>query len=472
MVFNTVVFLIFAAIFFAAWPTLRGSIVSRCGFIVVASFIFYGWWDARFLLLIIASGLIDYSAGLAMVRFPNQKKFWLTISLIGNVGSLAVFKYLNFFIDNVNSAAGYFDIAAPLPVASLVLPVGISFYTFQSMSYSIDVYRGELKPTRNVLQFFAYLSMFPQLVAGPIVRAADLLPALAESPKTTSLDRWIGLRWIVHGFFKKMVVADTLAPAVNAAFASETPLQSTVYWWIIIAMFALQIYCDFSGYSDIARGLGRWMGYDFGENFNHPYTACGFKDFWSRWHISLSTWFRDYVYVPLGGSKSGVAGSHGNMWITMLISGFWHGANWTFVIWGAAHALLLSLERITKWPTKLGSFPWVGRFLVAVITFVLACLTWVFFRADSFGQATSIIMQMLDFSRITDLSQLGRFSALQLLILPLMFLRELYFFLKLDQATWTTSHLFENARAVGMGMIIVLTLLFRGPGQTFVYFQF
>ena len=348
MLFNSLAFLVFAAIFFAVWPRIRHLLVTRSTFIVAASFVFYGWWDWRFLFLIIASGLVDFCCALGIEKFPKARKAFLFLSLFCNIGSLAVFKYLDFFIENLNSTSQWISSPLNIPAAELILPVGISFYTFQSMSYTIDVYKGEMKPTRNLSHFFAYLSMFPQLVAGPIVRARELIPALESHQPVKQGDLWLGLRWIVHGYFKKMVIADSFAPVVASAFESGSVAPSCSYWWCIVVMFAFQIYCDFSGYSDIARGLGKWMGFDFPENFNHPYIARGFRDFWSRWHISLSTWFRDYVYVPLGGSRVSQPKAHFNMWVTMLISGFWHGAAWTFLIWGALHALYLSVERATK----------------------------------------------------------------------------------------------------------------------------
>lgn len=233
--------------------------------------------------------------------------------------------------------------ASQLRPLKILLPVGISFFTFQSMSYTIDVYRRRLKPTSNFLHFMAYLALFPQLVAGPIVRACDLLPALELWHPPSAAVRWANLRLIAIGFFKKMVIADNLAPLVDQAFESPVLQGAWAYWWVVSIMFAAQIYCDFSGYTDIARGLGGLMGYEFPENFNHPYAAIGFRDFWSRWHISLSTWFRDYVYVPLGGSRHGAVRGYVNMWITMLLSGIWHGAGWTFIVWGGASCSLLDV---------------------------------------------------------------------------------------------------------------------------------
>ena len=472
MLFNSLVFLVFALVFFSSWTYVRKIAWLRCPVIVAASFLFYGWWDWRFIFLIVGSGLIDFCAGIAIEKWQKRKLFFLILSLVANVGSLAIFKYLDFFIENVNAAGMAFDTGWSLKPANLILPVGISFYTFQSMSYTIDVYRGKLDATRNIMQFFAYLAMFPQLVAGPIVRASELLPALALEPNPTSADRWLGLRWMIHGYFKKMVIADTLAPVVDSAFSSSVAAESCVFWWLIAMMFAFQIYCDFSGYSDIARGLGKWMGYEFPENFNHPYAAQGFRDFWSRWHMSLSTWFRDYVYIPLGGSKKGEARGHLNMWITMVVSGMWHGASWTFVVWGALHAFYLSVERVTKWPVHFRKIPFFGKLINVAITFVLALIAWVFFRAESIDQAFEVLSRMFDFGSLDIAYAKNKLGKMALLVLGLAIVRELFFVLSLDKLAFFKKPIYDNIRIVMFAVAIVLIVLFRGPGQAFVYFQF
>ena len=499
MLFNSLVFLVFMAAFFAAWPILRRRKNSRWIYLVVASFVFYGWWDWRFLFLIVGSGLIDFCAGLAMARWPARRKAFLIASIFGNLGSLAVFKYLDFGIANVNWLLGLFGADGRIGAARLILPVGISFYTFQSMSYTIDIYRGQLAPTRNVFHFFAYLSMFPQLVAGPIVRAADLLPQLAENRTATDRQRWDGLRLIVYGFFKKVVVADNLAPYVVLAFGDKTvadPVQSCAYWWAIMLAFTYQIYCDFSGYSDIARGLGKWMGYEFPVNFNHPYIASSFRDFWSRWHISLSTWFRDYVYIPLGGSRRGVVRASGYMFITMVVSGLWHGAQWTYVIWGAIHGFLLLFERITKWPKRLRAVPVVGRHAATLIVFLLWVLAFPFFRAHTLGQAWKIFVILFDFSQWN--FKLVTIPDEIFLVVYVMMGRQLWFHFGLESPKrWRRWGLrlmgrrddFASLRRAGarsdrllaaavaampfiLACIVVATVYLRGPGSEFIYFQF
>ncbi len=486
MTFNSLAFLIFAAIFFMLWPLVRRHQQARWVAITVASFIFYGWWDWRFSLLLVANGLVDFYVGLGLERFPRARKMLLVTSITANVLTLAIFKYAGFFLENLNTiwmtvsqAIGIVS-AQPIPVVHLVLPIGISFYTFHSMSYIIDVYRGAVKPTRHLFHFFAYLSMFPHLVAGPIIRGADVLPQLEHWHPPTPEGRWEGLRLIAHGFFKKVVVADNIAPIVNAAFLAMHPVASMPYWWVVVSLFAFQIYCDFSGYSDIARGLAKWMGYHFPLNFNHPYTSTSLREFWTRWHISLSTWFRDYVYIPLGGSKHGEWASHRNMALTMLISGFWHGASWLFIIWGALHALYLFVERVTRWPARLLAWPG-GRVLALAVVLVQVWVAWVFFRATSLEQAWQIVTTMFSVHawRMVPIEGMTTFA---IAVIVVMALRELYEFfaprmleqrmhaaIASNRVTTRFLPVFEPIVLTGM---LVACVFLRGPGSVFIYFQF
>lgn len=482
MLFNSVAFLIFMAAFYAIWPLLRPRKNPRWIFLTIASFFFYGWWDWRFLFLLIGSGLIDFVAALAMVRWPARKKIWLLLSMTANIGTLALFKYADFFIGNANGVARLFGMEWHLPAANLILPVGISFYTFQSMSYTIDVYRNQLTPTRNVFHFFAFLSLFPQLVAGPILRAADMLPQMEEDRRATEQQRWDGLKLIAFGFFKKVVVADNLAATVNSAWGATDITHSAPLWWLIMVLFAYQIYCDFSGYSDIARGLGKWMGYEFMLNFDHPYIADSFGDFWRRWHISLSTWFRDYVYIPLGGSRMGAWRSTVNLWITMLVSGFWHGADWAFLVWGGIHAALLSLEKFTLWPQRLGKL--AGRHVRVAAIFFLTLITWVFFRAGSvpkslvpegkLARAFEVLWAMFDV-RAWDFAPVGRMIGdTQYYVLAIMVLRQLFFHFRLDQARWDLRAPVPSrlAEQFAVAVVLVCCVFLRGQGHAFIYFQF
>ena len=473
MQFNSITFIIFGVLFFALWPLLRSRNNRRWIYLVCASFVFYGWWDWRFLFLIMASGLIDFFAGLGMERAPRHKRALLIFSIIGNVGSLAVFKYLDFGISNINWLLHSIGLGTELAAANLILPVGISFYTFQSMSYTIDIYRGQLHPTRNIFHFFAYLSLFPQLVAGPIVRARDLLPQLTSAGPISEEQRWEGFRLIVFGFFKKVVIADTIAASVNAAFAASTPVQSCSYWWVIMIMFAFQIYCDFSGYTDIARGLGKWMGYEFPVNFSTPYISSSFREFWQRWHISLSTWFRDYVYISLGGSRKGKACGHVAMWLTMLLSGLWHGAAWHFIAWAAMHSFYLSMERLTQWPKRLMTLPG-GRHLATLIVFMLTVLAWVFFRAETFPQAIAVFRIMFDPTIINFVAVDKLIDNNALNVLATIMVAQLFFYFGLNKSSWALSA--NKARVtvevVFLAILILSSVFMRAPSNTFIYFQF
>ena len=473
MLFNSLVFLIFAACFFLVWPLVRRAPTVRLATILVASAVFYGWWNPLYLLLILASGLIDFFAALAMTRFPRARAALLALSVLANLGTLAAFKYADFFIESVNSFATQLGMEAGLTPLHLVLPVGISFYTFQSMSYTIDVYRGELEATRNPLVFFTYLSMFPQLVAGPIVRASDLLSQLTEEPIVTSEDAWHGLSLVARGFFLKTVVADNMAPAVNWAFGAGFAESEVggVAWLLIAVMFAFQIFCDFAGYSFIAIGLARWMGYRFPDNFNHPYIATSLREFWSRWHISLSTWFRDYVYKPLGGSRRGRFRTHVNLWITMLLSGLWHGAAWTFVLWGALHAAFQSFERETRWPERLEKSR-ASMVLAASIVFAQVLIGWVFFRAESASQAFAILgsLARLQESKMgSGFWASGGMRALAALAAAAVGEFCVFSIRKLDIGRVPQR---GTLAAFGVALAIVASIYFRGPGSQFVYFQF
>jgi D-alanyl-lipoteichoic acid acyltransferase DltB (MBOAT superfamily) len=474
MLFNSNVFLIFALIFYTLWPLVRSNNNLRWIYLTVASFIFYGWWDWRFLFLIVASGMLDFLAGLAMENYPRYRRLWLFTSIGGNIGSLAIFKYSGFVAENLELLiATLFNVEVALksqiPAFALILPVGISFYTFQSMSYTIDIYKGELKPTRNIFHFFAYLSMFPQLVAGPIVRASDLLPKLLTYHDPTEQERFAGLKLMAHGFFKKMVIADNLAPGIANAFGAPVYSDSTMYWWVVVTAFAFQIYCDFSGYSDIARGLAQWMGYDFPVNFDHPYVSGSMREFWTRWHISLSTWFRDYVYIPLGGSQSGVLRSQANMWIAMLISGFWHGAAWNFLIWGVLHATFLTIERLTKWPKYIKLIPVVGGILATLLVMIQVWIAWVFFRADTLDQSLHIVTTMFSFTGRISSGDLGPNG---IIFLAISMLREAFIFFQLDQKQLYPESWNNFIEPLILAIMLVGCIFLQGSGSEFIYFQF
>lgn len=474
MLFNSLAFLLFFILFFSVWFFVKKQDKYRWICIVVFSFIFYGWWDWRFLLLILFSGGVDYFMGLAMERLPAQKRWWLGISLVANIGSLAIFKYSGFIANSIEywaACLGFsIDLYGKLPAFSLVVPVGISFYTFQSMSYTLDIYRNQLRPSKNIWHFFAYLSMFPQLVAGPIVRAKDLLQQLKKDQKVSVVQVWFGLRLMVYGFFQKVVLADNLAPLVNQAFWGVNTQPSVFFWWMVMLAFSFQIYFDFAGYSSIARGLAKLMGYQFKANFNHPYHALSLREFWARWHISLSKWFRDYLYIPLGGGRTKAWKAHRNMWITMLISGLWHGPALNFIIWGAIHAICLSLERLSKWPHYLHQF-WLGRCLAWGIVFVQVLVAWVFFRATDFNQAMTIVMNLFSVNlEGTNLIIEQYFNAIIFLTLGIGV--EVWYYVKRQYPSIRRATNNVAYDSLSMAILIGLCIYFRGPASEFIYFQF
>jgi len=466
MQFNSIIFLFFATLFFSIWHFTKSNVKFKLIFLTIASFFFYGWWDWRFVFLLLFTGLIDYFAAIGITCFPKYKKLLLISSLLSNIGTLSLFKYSGFISKNIDQLLGT-SLNSQINTFFLIIPVGISFYTFQSMSYTIDVYKGKFKPTKNIFQFFAYLSMFPQLVAGPIVRAKDMLPQLIGQRQPLKEDCWEGFRFIVKGCFKKMVIADNLAPIVVNAFNNSIVLESSAFWWGAVIAFAFQIYCDFSGYSDIACGLARWMGYSFPDNFNHPYTSTSLREFWSRWHISLSTWFRDYVYIPLGGNKKNKCRSHINMWITMVISGLWHGAAWTYVMWGVFHALFLSIERILKWPTQKFSNQFI-RFLAWMFVTLEILVAWVFFRANSVQHALDILKVMFTFKGNWSLGWGLNGSIFVLIII----FREIMVYTGIEKRVKLRGSIGAFAEMLLYAILIALIIFFRGNGSEFIYFQF
>ncbi len=353
--------------------------------LLAASYVFYGWIHPWFLIPIAFSTMVDYSAGLLMERDPGRKKLWFGASLATNLGLLGTFKYFNFFVDNVSAVLRAVGLDVPHVALRLVLPVGISFYTFQSLTYTIDIYRGHVKARRDLLDFALFVCFFPQLVAGPIERATRLLPQM-EHPRRFSpqLAREASLL-MLWGFFKKLVIADNVGTVANKVFGLEDP--GFFVLWAGVFAFGMQIYADFSAYSDIARGSARWLGFDLMRNFDHPYIATNPVDFWRRWHIALSSWFRDYVYIPLGGSKHGQAATVRNVIVTFFLSGLWHGASWNYVLWGTYHGALVAgyrqLQRLGL-PKAAGWAKTFAAIASGVLMFVLAHVGWLMFRETDF----------------------------------------------------------------------------------------
>jgi D-alanyl-lipoteichoic acid acyltransferase DltB (MBOAT superfamily) len=413
MLFHTWVFVVFFGVVYPVYLLVRRNNQLMNLWLMVASYTFYGWWNPWYLLLLFGTSAIDYAMVLLMEasRSRRARTAWLVISLVSNFGFLGYFKYSGFLTDNLNALLDHLGLALQLPdpiaypntilsllgvpedrlFSRVVLPIGISFHTFQSMSYTIDAYNGVIPTERSFVRFLTFVSFFPQLVAGPIERAHNLLPQLQGTPTITRRDLADGLSLFLVGFFKKVALADYLAQYVDPIYGNPELYQAPALVLATVA-FGWQIYFDFSGYTDMARGIALVMGFRMMLNFNNPYAATGLGDFWNRWHISLSTWFKDYLYFPLGGSRHGKARTYFNMFVTMLVSGIWHGAAWTFVVWGALHALGRCLTReLEQTEAYRERIPRLAKQL-AVFTFIM--FTWIFFRAQSLADARLILRRM------------------------------------------------------------------------------
>lgn len=478
MLFNSIEFAIFLPIIFALYWALRKEQLHYQNFLLIAaSYVFYGWWDARFLALIAFSSLLDFFIGvrLSKQKIQSKRKILLLVSILVNIGFLGVFKYYNFFVESFAEAFSLFGQSFDPHRLNIILPVGISFYTFQTLSYSIDVYRNKIEPTRNILAFFAFVSFFPQLVAGPIERATNLLPQFYTKRHFNTGLAVDGLRQILWGLFKKIVIADNAAVFVNDVFGNyQDQSGSTLLLGAIF--FAFQIYGDFSGYSDIAIGTARLFGFNLKKNFAFPYFSRDIAEFWRRWHISLSTWFRDYVYIPLGGSKGGNATRIRNVFVIFVVSGFWHGANWTFLFWGFLNAcyflplLLLNRNRKNTDTVAEGKLlPTPVEFVQMAITFSLTLVAWVFFRSDTISDA---------FSYLSIIFSKSLFSMPQ--GIPYTFSLLLFLFILVEWFQRTKEHALHLAgrnttkvlRWAIYYAIALTIILFGGAQQEFIYFQF
>jgi len=401
LLFNSIEFLLFfVVVFFFYWKILSKSYAKQNLLLLCSSYFFYGWWDWRFLSLIIFSSFVDYFVGqkLGTVKDQTYRKGLLLISLIINLGFLAYFKYFNFFIDSFAELLNQLGFQSNRSSLNIILPVGISFYTFQALSYTIDVYRKKIEPTKDIISFLSFVAFFPQLIAGPIERASHLLPQFYKRRNFDYVIIADGLRQILWGLFKKIVIADRLAILVNTVYGNPENFDGIT---LIIAtvFFSIQIYCDFSGYSDIAIGVAKLFGIDLRANFNFPYLSKSITEFWKRWHISLSTWFRDYLYIPLGGNKVSKIRNVFNLFIVFIISGFWHGANYTFIIWGAIHGLLLVIEKFTfkkqhEDDEKLS----ISNIFRMLITYLIVTFAWIFFRANNLSDAIYVVKNIFNFN--------------------------------------------------------------------------
>lgn len=477
MLFNSIEFLLFLPItFIVYWVVFKNNIKGQNFFLLFASYVFYGWWDYRFLGLIVASTLVDFFVGRALgnTKLKSNRKWLLGLSITFNIGLLGFFKYYNFFIESWIEAWATIGVAMHTSTLQIILPVGISFYTFQTLSYTIDVYRRKLAPTNDIINFGVYVAFFPQLVAGPIERATRLLPQFSKKRIFDEDQAISGIHLILWGLFKKMVIADSCATYVNVIFNNYEDMN-TASLILGAVYFSFQIYGDFSGYSDIAIGTARLFGFDLMRNFNYPYFARDIAEFWRRWHISLSTWFRDYLYIPLGGSKGTKVNQLRNVFIIFLVSGFWHGANWTFIIWGGVHALLFIPLLLSGRNRKYTGHICEGRYLptlrvllAIILTFILTTFAWVFFRANSVMDAMGYfkrIFSTFDFS--LQYLSIERYNVEMLLIVSSFIVFEWF------HRNW--EHPFQGRwkwLKITAIAVLLLTLGVYSDHQEFIYFQF
>ncbi|HEX9980733.1 MAG TPA: MBOAT family O-acyltransferase [Flavobacterium sp.] len=476
MIFNSFEYLIFLpAVFFLYWFAFRNNTKWQNILLLVSSYFFYACWDYRFLFLLIFSTLLDYFTGLQMASAPTEsrKKFWFWLSVIINLGFLGVFKYYNFFIGSFAEGLSGLGIQANFSTLNIILPVGISFYTFHGLSYVIDIYKERIKPERNFVDYSVFVSFFPLLVAGPIERATHLLPQIQRERQFDHHKAVDGLRQILWGLFMKVVVADNCAVVVNEVFDKQDTMSPSSLL-IGAIFFAFQIYGDFSGYSNIALGTARLFGVELLRNFAFPYFSRDIAEFWRRWHISLSTWFRDYLYIPLGGSKGGMWMQVRNTIIIFVVSGFWHGANWTFIIWGALNALYilpLVIFKLNRRNTDIvaeNSFlPSLKEVFQMLITFAVTVIAWIFFRSETVRGAWAYIMRLFDF-RAYDF--------------PTVDLKPFIFIFILLAVEWINRRKLHGlqlsdvksrpARWVIYIAFFLLILLFGASSDSFIYFQF
>jgi alginate O-acetyltransferase complex protein AlgI len=475
LLFNSLAFLIFFPSFLLAYLATRGAV--RLWLTLLASYFFYAWWDWRLLPLLWFQTGLDFFVARTLFRMDDtlRRRRLLALSLTTNLSLLGFFKYFHFGVESARGLARLFGFEVPEVTLQILLPVGISFYTFQSMSYVIDVYRGEIEPEPSLLRFATAVAMFVHLVAGPIVRARHLLPQLHGDRPFDADVATAGFEQALWGFFKKMAIADSLAPLVDAQFASPQ-LHDGMSLLLAVYFYAVQIYCDFSGYTDIALGLAKILGYDLGINFDRPYFSTSFSEFWRRWHVSLSSWLRDYLYISLGGNRRGSGRTYLNLMLTMLIGGLWHGANWTFVAWGGLHGLYLVVERALR--------PGLGRAVRALrlpdglvklaaglLVFHAVCFAWIFFRAQSFHQAAEVILGIatrtqLSFAQVTNKFLVTKAFAL----IGVLFVVEALSF----QPAWVDRLRAQPAARLAAGALVVwgIALFATFSGANFIYFQF
>jgi alginate O-acetyltransferase complex protein AlgI len=464
-------FVAICAIVFVTAKTIR-SVALQNVVLLVGSYYFYAQWDWRFLSLIVISTLVDYTAGLQMSREGANRKHWLVFSLVTNLGILGFFKYFDFFVTEAVHGLQAIGVDASASTLNIILPVGISFYTFQTLTYTIDIYRGHLKPTKDLLAFATFVAFFPQLVAGPIERASNLLPQFDKLWKFDEEKTVQGLRLILFGLALKVGVADNLAPLVDDIFAQRESLNGGVLA-LGSVYFAFQIYGDFCGYSTIAIGLAKILGFELMTNFRTPYFSTSIQEFWRRWHISLSSFFRDYVYIPLGGSRVGERKRNRNLLVTFTVSGLWHGANWTFVFWGVYHGVLLVMQNRMWKPSITIVPPAVSRFISGCFTFFLVCVGWVIFRSESITDAYFYLLDTFTKFAIPDVKRSGVLFVLLAVLLDVLWRKDT----RLESVDFlglrtNPAMLVRWCSYVLMFWVIVVATANRSGIQQFIYFQF
>jgi alginate O-acetyltransferase complex protein AlgI len=471
MLFNTIGFFAFLIVVLTLYYIVPLTWKAKKIMLLAASYLFYGLWNPPLIALLLISTLVDWTAGNQLARTEDQAKrrFWLLLSILVNLGFLGFFKYGNFMLENFQQLVALFGVEYTPPKWDILLPMGISFYTFQTMSYTIDLYFKRIQPARTFLDFALYVTFFPQLVAGPIVRSDELVPQFYEPKRASQQQFFTGLLLLTIGLFQKTVFADSLlSPVSDSVFGSKDLLLPLDAWTGVLA-FSGQIFFDFAGYSLCAIGIANMLGFTLSDNFRYPYGSVGFSDLWRRWHISLSSWLRDYLYIPLGGNRFGVSRTYVNLMLTMLLGGLWHGAAWTFVAWGFLHGLYLALERLFKNVVTFKTDSQAVQLLLAFLTFNCVNITWVFFRAKDFGSALRLLGSMFFLHGDKPVLTTNHL-VLALLVMTMVFLG--HFFMRRHALVDVLQRTPGWLLVAGWGIMIFALMVVQTTGQQFIYFQF
>ena len=443
----------------------------RWVYLSITSFLYYGLigWESCIILFIV--GFSSYCTGIALEKYRKNGRTFIYLGILFLTGVLLLARYQIFFIDNISQLFKLNISALELGYwqnkLSFFLTIGIGFYTLQAMGYLFDIYNGRITATKDIFLHFAFLSFFPKLLAGPLERNKTFRNQLEQIVSTTEAERWQGFKNIVFGLFLKYLIADNLAPYVNSAFQDLVLNQSTLFWWVTITTFAIQIYCDFNGYTHIVMGLAQLMGYKLSENFNLPYLSTSPSEFWTRWHITLSTWLREYIFFPLSRSKYLKGKYYINTWITMLLSGIWHGAGWTFIVWGSLHAFFISVDQLTHWSTYLKKFTF-GKFICIFLMWLQLDISWVFFRANSINQALDILRIMFSFN----FNNFMGVSPISFVFITAAVLMDTFMSLSKKRPVIVQPLHQRVLEVVVFSILLVVSIYFRGVGSRFIYFQF